>query len=198
MLELDFNLNDLYSKTDEELVMLAEKDKSAAAALLSRYSKLIFIKSKIYANSETDSEDLRQEGCMSLLKAISAYDPSKGAKFSTFAEVCIVNRMRTLSARSGKVSSGSESIDDENTADVLSVDETPESIYLYKEFCTELLNCIDNDFSETEQKVFHSCMQGNSYRQTAEKLGISEKTVDNAMQRARKKIRALYQKRAEN
>ena len=100
MLELDFNLNDLCGKTDEELALLARTDKSAAAALLSRYSQLILIKSKIYANSETDSEDLHQEGFMSLLKAINAYDQSKGAKFSTFAEVCIVNRMRTIAARS--------------------------------------------------------------------------------------------------
>ena len=128
---LDFNLNDLCGKTDEELALLARTDKSAAAALLSRYSQLILIKSKIYANSETDSEDLHQEGFMSLLKAINAYDQSKGAKFSTFAEVCIVNRMRTIAARSGKVSSNSESIDDETAADVLSVEETPESIYLY-------------------------------------------------------------------
>ena len=99
MLELDFNLNDLYSKTDEELVMLAEKDKSAAAALLSRYSKLIFIKSKIYANSETDSEDLRQEGCMSLLKAISAYDPSKGSASSTVCVPFPQGRARSAPAR---------------------------------------------------------------------------------------------------
>ena len=198
MLELDFNFNDLCAKTDEELVVLARNDKSAMAALLSRYSKLILIKSKIYANSVTDSEDLHQEGFMSLLKAINVYDPAKGAKFSTFAEVCIVNRMRTVAARSGKVSSNSESIDDEMTADVLSVDETPESIYLYKEFFAELLRCIDTELSDAEAKAFHLCMQGASYRQAAEKLGITEKSVDNAMQRARKKIRALYQKRAEN
>ena len=198
MLELDFNLNDLCGKTDEELALLARTDKSAAAALLSRYSQLILIKSKIYANSETDSEDLHQEGFMSLLKAINAYDQSKGAKFSTFAEVCIVNRMRTIAARSGKVSSNSESIDDETAADVLSVEETPESIYLYKEFFTEMLKCIDPELSETEAKVFHLCMQGEPYRKVAEKLGISEKSVDNAMQRARKKIRALYKKRDEN
>ncbi|MBR1823201.1 MAG: sigma-70 family RNA polymerase sigma factor [Ruminococcus sp.] len=198
MLELDFNLNDLCGKTDEELAALARTDKSAAAALVSRYSQLILIKSKIYANSETDSEDLHQEGFMSLLKAINAYDPSKGAKFSTFAEVCIVNRMRTVAARSGKENSNSESIDDETAADVLSVDETPESIYLYKEFFSELLKCIDTELSDAEAKAFHLCMQGDSYKQAAQKLGVTEKSVDNAMQRARKKIRALYRKRADN
>lgn len=197
LLELDFNFNDLCGKTDEELVVLARDDKSAMAALLSRYSKLILIKSKIYANSVTDSEDLHQEGFMSLLRAINVYDPSKGAKFSTFAEVCIVNRMRTIAARSGK-DIPSESIDDENTADVLSVDETPESIYLYKEFFTELLRCIETELSDTESKVFYLCIQGATYKQASERLGITEKSVDNAMQRARKKIRALYQRRSEN
>ena len=113
MLELDFDLNDLCSKTDEELVAVAKNDKSAAGILLSRYSKLILIKSKIYANSDTDSEDLHQEGFISLLKAINAYDPSQGAKFSTFAEKCIVNRMKTVSARMGRNCSDVNRIDED-------------------------------------------------------------------------------------
>ena len=159
--------------------------------LISRFSRLVFIKSEIFANSETDSDDLHQEGMMSLLKAIEAFDPKKGVKFATFAEVCIVNRMRTLSRKTGKELSLAERIDDDEAEDMLSVEETPESIYFYKEFFSELWKNICSVLSLTELNVLTLCVQGLSYKSTAEKLGMSEKAVDNAMQRARKKIRAV-------
>ncbi|MCQ2468333.1 MAG: sigma-70 family RNA polymerase sigma factor [Ruminococcus sp.] len=192
LLEFDFNLNAYSSKTDEELVVLAKNEKSAAAALVARYSKLVWVKSKIYANSDTDSEDLNQEGLMTLLKAINAFDPRRGVKFSTFAEVCIVNCMRTISAKSGKDLLSSQPIDETEEEDFLADEETPESIYLYKEFFSELLRSIETSLSPTELRVFNLCVQGNSYKQTAEKLGMTEKAVDNAMQRARKKIRTNF------
>jgi RNA polymerase sporulation-specific sigma factor len=191
LLDLDFNLNELNNKTDEELAALGKNDKTAAAVLISRFSMLIFIKSELYANSETDSDDLHQEGMISLLKAIEAYDPRKGVKFSTFAEVCIVNRMKTLSKKSVRDLSFAERIDEEEAADVLSVEETPESIYFYKEFFSGLWEDICSVLSLTELNVLTLCVQGLSYKSTAEKLGMTEKSVDNAMQRARKKIRAL-------
>ena len=191
MLDLDFNLNELNSKTDEELAVLGKTDKNASAVLISRYSRLIFIKSEIYANSETDSDDLHQEGMIGLLKAIDAFDPRKGVKFCTFAEVCIVNRMKTLLKKSERDLSFAERVDEEEAADVLSVEETPESIYFYKEFFSELWRDICSVLSLTELNVLTLCVQGDSYKSAAEKLGMTEKSVDNAMQRARKKIRAL-------
>lgn len=194
MFDLDYNLNELCSKTDEELVEIARNDKNAIAVLLSRYSRLVSIKSEIYAYSDTDSEDLRQEGFLALLKAIASFEIERGFKFSTFAEVCIVNRMRTLAVGGLKKSIKSKSLDDIIEADELSVDETPESIYLYKEFITELSSGIRSALSSTELKVFNLYIQGLSYRSIAERLDVSEKTVDNAVQRGRKKIRALISK----
>ena len=191
MLDFYHGLNELNGKTDEELAVLGKTDKTAAAVLISRFSRLVFIKSEIFANSETDSDDLHQEGMMSLLKAIEAFDPKKGVKFATFAEVCIVNRMRTLSRKTGKELSLAERIDDNEAEDMLSVEETPESIYFYKEFFSELWKNICSVLSLTELNVLTLCVQGLSYKSTAEKLGMSEKAVDNAMQRARKKIRAV-------
>jgi RNA polymerase sporulation-specific sigma factor len=71
------------------------------------------------------------------------------------------------------------------------VEETPESIYFYKEFFSELWKDICSVLSLTELNVLTLCVQGLSYKSAAEKLGMTEKSVDNAMQRARKKIRAL-------
>lgn len=175
--------------TDEELVSLAVTDKSACEALVLRYTKVIFIKSEIFATPDTDRDDLRQEGLMALLKAVSSYKPDKGAKFSTYADVCISNQMRSFRARTGKGSAVCESLDEvlENS---LSEEETPESIFINKEFFSELWYAVENILSESERQAFTLVMRGASYRETAEKLGITEKSVDNAVQRSRRKIRA--------
>lgn len=194
LLDLDFNLNEFCGKTDEELAQLAKTDRNAAAVLMSRYSKLISIKSEIFANSETDSDDLKQEGLLSLLKAITSYDSGRGAKFSTYAEVCIVNRMRSLTTRKKRIPVVIEDIDDISDTEQLSVEETPESIFLYKEFISEIWSGIDSMLSTIERQSLKLSMAGVSYREAAKRLGVSEKTVDNAIQRARKKIRTLINK----
>lgn len=193
LLDLDFNLNEFCGKTDDELALIAKNDKEAASTLVFRYSKLIFIKAGIYTSANADSDDLRQEGLMGLLRAIASFDIHRGVKFSTFAEVCIVNQMKTFLAKSRKNPVLCESLDD-ISADSISEEETPESIYINKEFFSELWYAVDNILSETERKVFSLYIQGMSYRETALKLGISEKTVDNAIQRARRKIRAYIRK----
>lgn len=193
LLDLDFNLNDFCSKCDEELAVIAKTDKNAAAVLISRYSKLILVKSEILANTNTDSDDLNQEGLFGLLNAISSFDSRRGVKFSTYAEVCIVNRMKSYLAKNNRAASGVENIDELEEKSFMSVDETPESILMNKELFSELLNGIYAVLSPMERKIFDLCINGESYKSVAEILGITEKSVDNAMQRARKKIRALIQ-----
>lgn len=188
MLDLDFNLNEFCGKTDEELAVLAKSNRSAEDALILRFLKLIFIKAEIISFYGIDSDDLRQEGLMGLLKAIVSYVPERAIKFSTYAEVCIVNRMRTYVKKCGVKHIDKLSLDDlpEETA---SQEETPESIYINKEFFSELWNAVDNVLSVFENRVFCLCVSGKTYRQAASVLGVSEKSVDNAMQRARRKIR---------
>lgn len=191
MLDLDLINSETSNMTDEELAVMAKNSKAAAEALISRYSKLILIKSELFANDRTDSEDLRQEALMSLLKAASSFDPGRGVKFSTYCEVCISNRLRTVCAGSGKDPKFSESLDDVSESEALSVEETPESIFLYRETLSEISRTVDSVLSSAERRAFRLCMQGLSYRCTARRMGVSEKAVDNAMQRARKKIRAF-------
>ncbi len=190
---LNLNLNDFCSDTDEELAVIAKNNRGAAAALVLRYVKLISIKAGAFASSVTDCDDLRQEGLMGLLSAINAYNPSKNAKFSTFAEVCIINRMKSLLLKSNRTPDSFEDIYLLQEQYEVSACETPESIYLYKEYFSELLDIIDAELSEIERKVLNNYARGFSYRDIAEKLGLAEKSVDNAMQRARRKIRGLIQ-----
>ncbi|MCM1229075.1 MAG: sigma-70 family RNA polymerase sigma factor [Ruminococcus flavefaciens] len=193
LLDLDFNLNEFSGKTDEELALIAKSDKKAVSTLVFRYLKLIFFKAGIYTVPETDSDDLRQEGLMGLLRAIASFDMNRGVKFSTFAEVCIVNQMKTFLAKSRKNPVSCESLDD-ISADSISEEKTPESIYIDKEFFSELWHAVDSILSETERKIFTLVIEGRSYGETARILGISDKAVDNAMQRARRKIRAHFRK----
>lgn len=193
LLDLDFNLNEFCGKTDEELVMLAKSDRSAEDALVLRFSQLIFIKAEIFSSHVSDTDDLRQEGLMGLLKAIASFDIERGVKFSTYAEVCIVNRMKTYAVKCGVDPDQWQSLE-ELPEDAASLEETPESIYINKEFFSELWHAVDNVLSQSERQVFSLCIQGLGYRQTAAMLGVSVKSVDNAMHRARKKIRSYINK----
>jgi RNA polymerase sporulation-specific sigma factor len=102
--------------------------------------------------------------------------------------------MRTISARSKKAPIRSDIISEENESEELSVEETPESIYLYKEFISELLNGMNTLLTPVEKSALELSMEGVSYRSAADKMGISEKSVDNAIQRARRKLRSLINK----
>lgn len=189
MLDLDFNLNELCEKTSEELALIARTNKKAAEILMLRCSKTVFIKAQmISAGTEVDADDLRQEGLIGLLKAITSFNADRGFKFSTFAEICIINQMRTFLVKSRKNFISYESLDE--LPEEIAIDwQTPESICMTRELFSELWYAVDNLLSENEYKIFNLCISGISYREIAGKLGISEKSVDNAMQRARKKIR---------
>ncbi len=185
--------HDNYSNmTDEELAAVAKKDHSVLPLLLARFSHVILVKSEVIGGNTVDKDDLRQEGLIGLFRAVNSYDPERGAKFSTYAEVCMTNRMKSYSARQHNERRVPESLDDENNSEELTVKETPESIYLYKEFMTELWENINNSLSNMEKRVFYLCViDGISYHDAAVKLGVGDKSVDNAMQRVRKKLRML-------
>ena len=181
---------ELCSMTDEELSLLARSSKGAAEELISRYTDVISVKARLFARCGAEPDDLRQEGLISLLGAIYAFKPERGVKFSTFSEVCINNRMRTILRKRAAACQG-ESLDDGSCDKLMSQDESPESVCLYKELLSELKNGINSELSSAEKRTFELCIQGFSYKSTARMLGISEKAVDNAMQRARRKLRAI-------
>ncbi len=191
LLELDFDENVLDKLSDEQLVLVARLDKRAEALVISRYLKIIWKKSETYANSLIDNEDLVQEGLLGLMSAIAAYKPEKNIKFSTFAGVCIANRMKTLVAKANKVDSPVENIEELSVLQGISFSETPETIFLYKEYYSDLFDKIDSVLTERENVVFQMYIYDMSYKDIAEKLKITEKSVDNAIQRARRKIKLL-------
>ncbi|MBQ9109992.1 MAG: sigma-70 family RNA polymerase sigma factor [Oscillospiraceae bacterium] len=189
---LELSEESLNAASDEELAVLAKDSVDAEALLLKRYLKLVRYYAGHYAASETDADDLAQEGLITLLHVISKFRPEEGTKFSAYAQVCIVNRMRTLVKKVGNYEAPVADITQlmEEQA-VIADPETPESILVEKENYARCRMQVMALLSAKEWEILQCIMSGASYAQTAEMLGITAKSVDNAMQRVRRKMRAV-------
>jgi len=188
---LTFNMSPtgLERRTDEELVNMVSYDEIATTALITRYVKIIWVKANKMAKSPTDAEDLAQEGLLGLLNAISKFDQSKNVKFATFAEVCINNKMKTAFVKNNKTELPIENISE--VQDVVIAD-NPESILLQKERLEEVYNSIISLLSKQEWEILKLFLKDSSYEQIAQQLAISPKSVDNAMQRVRRKLKRMW------
>ncbi len=183
---------DFADATDEFLAVTAQTQESVIAELISRYSGLIRCKARAMATVTVDADDLAQEGLLGLLNAISRFDASRDIKFSTFADVCISNKMKTAIAKNCRAALP---IEDAEVSSCLNGEveaENPESIYLRKERLAELYDEMEAVLSKREFAVFQLFLCGMRYDQMAKKLGVTEKSVDNAMQRVRKKLKNAW------
>ena len=188
MLQGKSDIVDFQILGDEELVVCCKDNKKAASVLISRYAKIIRAKSIFMSNDIVDADDLMQEGLLGLLNAIRTYDNSV-AQFSTYSNICITNKMTTALIKSNRIDIPIEVVDDKaDEADHL----TPESILLEKEKSLELDFEISSLLSEKEWKIFRLFLRGSTYEQMARQLNISPKTVDNALQRVRRKLKSVW------
>ena len=178
--------------SDEELVGIIKErpdpmQSSETALLISRYSRVIRIKAAKLHTSDTDPEDLCQEGYLALFDAVRAYDGTKGL-FSAFAGRCIENRMKNA------VLKGRGKLEKDEDFDVtLIADESAaaEDYVITKENDDEIVEMLLSHLTEKEYNVLKLYIDGYSYKQIAEKMDISVKSADNALSRARKKLREL-------
>ncbi len=177
--------------SDEELAVLARNSVDAEAVLLKRYMKLVCYHANKFAASAADADDLVQEGLITLLHAISKFREERGTQFSAFAQTCIINRMRSIISRGRKIAPVADIVQVMEEQGDLSDPETPESILVEKENYAHCRMQVMAMLSAKEWEILQCVMDGASYQQTAERLGISVKSVDNAMQRVRRKMRAV-------
>lgn len=182
----------LAGKTDEELSVAAAGCSDSTTELISRYMKLIWVKANSMANAAVDAEDLAQEGMLGLMNAVAHFDPNREIRFSTFADVCITNKMKSALIRSRHTALPVE--DAESAAQVQNEveDDDPEQILLRKERLQELYREMDHILSRRELEIFKLFLSGLRYEQMAERLHITEKSVDNAMQRVRRKLKSVW------
>lgn len=181
----------LDSQPDEMLAVLARTSVEAEGALLSRYLHLIRCYAGRFAPNG-DVDDLVQEGLIALLQAIPQFDPAKEKRFSAFAQVCIANRMRSFVRRELKAASPAEDLLRVLEAQGEFVDpDTPESILLEKENFQTARMQVMALLSDREWEILQCMMEGTTYAQAAQRLGTTPKVIDNAMQRIRRKMRAV-------
>ena len=188
--------------TDEALCVRAVSgDRVAEEALVIRYNRLVRICARPYFLAGGDSEDLIQEGMVGLLAAIREYDPSKAAAFRTYAEVCIKNRLRSAvkAAARDKHTPLNNSVPFEPPhfdgkgeqyayhAPVRQL-EDPEEIFLSRESFRERMDALMGQLSGFEANVLRLYLNGLSYSEIAAEVNKSPKSVDNAVQRIRRKL----------
>lgn len=178
--------------TDEQLLQLIrlDSDNNAVNTLIKRYSYKIKTKAArlhtLYPKAE--AEDLFSEGLLGLLKAMRCYSSERGAAFSTFADICISSAMKTAAAKAISSDKGIKDSDfDLDTVEDSSP--TAEQAMIDKEQDDEFYRKLSAVLSKKEFEVLKLYLENISYGSIAKKLGTSEKSVDNALQRAKSKIR---------
>lgn len=198
-------MENLYKNlSDEELVELsATGDKNATEFLLDKYKNFVKTVVRVYFLVGADKEDVVQEGMIGLFKAIRDFDEGRQTSFKSFAEICIKRQVLTAIKNAIRqkhiplnsyVSLSKPVYEDENSdgllIDTLSSGETadPEALFIGKEKLEILGVKIDETLSKLEKEVFNMYLSGVSYQEIAKIMNRSPKSVDNALQRVKKKL----------
>ena len=176
---------------DEELIKLyRDGNEDAIDIIFERYKYLVRKKAKAMYIAGGDNDDLIQEGMIGLLGSVYGYDPDEGVRFETFATVCISNRIKSAvrnQLRSKHMPlNGYVDIDDVEISDDMS---DPQTMIIMQERFEDLSESIEKKLTDLEKDVLRLHIGGHNYSSIAEMLSISVKSVDNALQRARKKLK---------
>ena len=189
--------------TDEEMVRMAQEGSTTAEEyLIKKYKDLVKKKSSTYFIIGGDKEDVIQEGMIGIFKAIRGYDEDKDASFKTFAEICInrqiISAIRNANLQKHQILNESLSLSSDNDpeGEQKTLEERlpstngddPETLMLMKEVGQYLKSETVEIFSALEQKVWDRILQGKNYQEIAVDLNKTPKSIDNAIQRIKKKI----------
>ncbi len=178
--------------SDEELaVRAANGDDASMALLIAIVTPIAKAKASGFANARISGEDLAQEGMLGFLDAVKTFDISKGVPFKAYAEACINNRIVSAVRVNfnNKNVALSNAVPYEAAEDKCDCSADPAEIVAEKDETEYLAGLLDEGLSAFEKQVVDLRLQDKSYSQIASELECSEKAVDNAMQRIRKKMR---------
>lgn len=186
---------------DESLCRLAQQgDRTAEEQLVVRYFGLVKACARPYFLAGGDGEDLIQEGMLGLLKAVRAYEAERGVPFEAFARMCVTRRV--YSAVSAAAADKHEPLNrsedlaktplfDEHSKAVHSAAD-PVNLVIDREEHRERQEKLKDSLSAFEARVLALYLEGSSYEEMASEMGKSVKSVDNAIQRIRRKAAALF------
>lgn len=173
--------------------------RQAEEILVTRYTRLVRQLARSYYLVGGDNDDLIQEGMIGLILAVREYDASKQASFRTYAETCIRNRLYSAlrAAARDKHSPLNQSVPleipffDHHTvcygAPALS-QANPEDLIIGREGAQDMLNGVRKQLSDFEAKILGYYLDGLTTREMADAVSKSPKSVDNAVQRIRRKV----------
>jgi RNA polymerase sporulation-specific sigma factor len=190
---------------DLQLALKARNGDSVAMdQLIRRYTGFVRLKASSYFLAGGDSEDLIQEGLIGLYKAVRDYRTDKETSFRSFAELCVTRQIITAIKTATRFKhaplntyvsfshtpAGQESDGDCTLGDALpgpAVNE-PSICVISTEELQSLVGCLGTGLSQLESDSLRLYLEGSSYEQMADELGCDTKTIDNALQRVKRKI----------
>jgi RNA polymerase sporulation-specific sigma factor len=197
---------------DGYLIALAKQGSAPAYdAIVRRYYGFVRLKASSYFLAGGDSEDLIQEGLVGLYKAVRDFRTDRESSFRNFAELCITRQIITAVKTASRnkhaplnryvsfSTSAAASIDSEPTLDEVLPGPTahdPVNQAISTEELRALIACLSTVLSELESRVLGLYLDGHSYQEIGGKLGCEAKTVDNALQRVKRKVAAHIDSRA--
>ena len=199
-----FSVDKFDGMTDEQIVLEVQKgDKQALSYLMNKYKELVNIKVSKYFMVGAERDDIVQEGLIGLFKAIKMYNQNKNNSFKSFANMCIERQLITAIKSSTRqkhmplnsyLSLNASAYDNEeengieliNTLDNKMVEDPLETV-MKKEYFKQIETSIEKSLSTFEKQVLDGYVKGYSYVTIAKKLDSPVKSVDNAIQRIRKK-----------
>ncbi len=189
--------------TDEEVVSYAKNgDELATEYVINKYKNFVRVKAKSYFLVGADREDIIQEGMIGLYKAIRDFKADKLSSFRAFAELCITRQIITAIKTATRqkhiplnsyISLNKPIYDDDSDRtmmDILSGMKItdPEEVFINHELSGDIREKIQENLSELESLVLASYLEGKSYQEMARELNRHVKSIDNALQRVKRKI----------
>ena len=186
--------------TDEQLVALSlENNEMAIEELFARYKYIISAVAHSYFLAGGDTEDLIQEGMLAAFKAINTFNGK--SSFKSYLYLCVKSRILTVIKSSNRFKnqplnnyislSGMFDGDIDKSEIIIDNGFSPEEKYINAETATELVEKIKNVLSEYEYQILTLYLRGYSQKEIGEKVNKKDKSVDNALQRIKKKILTL-------
>ena len=199
-----FTTNKYNNLTDEQIIeKIHEGDDEALAYILEKYKELVNMKVSKYFIVGAEKEDTVQEGMIGLFKAIKSFDNTKQNSFKSFANICIERQLITAIKSSNRqkhlplnsylsLNTAAYDNNEDDSVELLerfnsNTIEDPLDTIMKQEYYKEVEDAVNKNLSKFEKQVLDRFLKGESYVKIAEKLDSPVKSVDNAIQRIRKK-----------
>ena len=199
-----FSVDKFDEMTDEQIVLEVQKgDKQALSYLMNKYKELVNIKVSKYFMVGAERDDIVQEGLIGLFKSIKMFKKDKNNSFKSFANMCIERQLITAIKSSTRqkhmplnsylsLNASAYDNEEENGIELINtldnkMEEDPLETVMKKEYYKQIESSIEKSLSTFEKQVLDGYVKGYSYVTIAKKLDSPVKSVDNAIQRIRKK-----------